>query len=228
MESTLVHPQVMVATPDDSPAPIAAPNIHDEATASLWPGVTPYLFNAEQFSRMVEARVFPRELRLELWDGKVYEKMAKLRAHSLAAAKFLDALGRIKPAGWYLNLEESISLDAGKVPLPDVVLIRGQPEDYRDGYATNCDVGLLVELSYSSLRDDTGPKLAAYARAAIPQYWVANLINNVLLVFRDPVPDESRYATAETYRHGETVPFWLNGVEIAQIAVSDLLPRKQT
>ena len=224
MESTLVHPQVMVATPDDSPTPVAVPNSQVEAAASLWPGVTPYLFNAEQFSRMVEARVFPRELRLELWDGKVYEKMAKLRAHSLAAAKFLEALGRIKPAGWYLNLEESISLDTGKVPLPDVVLIRGQPEDYRDGHATNSDVGLLVELSYTSLRDDTGPKLAGYARAAIPQYWVANLVANVLIVHRDPVPEESRFATVETYPHGESAPLILDGVEVARIAVSDLLP----
>jgi len=186
--------------------------------------MVPYRLTAGQYFAMIDADIFPRESRVELWDGMVYEKMAKTRSHDISAAKFIETLMPIKPRGWYLCLEASVTLDARRVPLPDVMLVRGQPEDYHEANPTGRDVGLVAELSLSSLKDDTGPKLAGYARASVPQYWVADLLGGLLMVYRDPIPAESRYATVETYRHGDRVPLWLDGVEIARVAVSDLLP----
>ncbi len=229
MDATLVHSQV--SAPVDSPATIEAlPAANELAVVPSPRPITelldaePYLFTADQFTRMVEADVFPDEDRVELWGGKVYVKMAKLRAHSLASALFIESLVAIKPAGWYLNAEESINLDPRGVPLPDLLLVRGRPRDYPEAHPTGRDVGLIVELSCSSIRDDTGPKLRGYARAGVPQYWVANLVDGILLVHRDPIVEESRYGTVETYRPGEVAPLLLDGLEIGRIAVSDLLP----
>jgi hypothetical protein len=66
-----------------NPAPLA-----DGPEAEVWPYGGPYLFTADQFTRMVETRVFPDDVRLELLDVKVYETMAKPRAHSPSSAKF--------------------------------------------------------------------------------------------------------------------------------------------
>jgi len=213
----------MSTTPTMPPEPqvIAAP----PAQGSSDPlEIAEYPFTADQFTRMIEADIFPRESRVELWDGVVYDKMAKHRAHSISGTMMSYAFMRVLPEGWYAGQEESLELDQRKVPLPDVMIVRGKPTDYPNAFPTARDIGLVVELSLSSLKSDTGPKLRGYARAGIPQYWVANLVANLLLVHRDPVPDEARYATFETYRHGETVPLYLDGVEVVRVAVSEILP----
>ena len=41
---------------------------------------------------MLEGEVFPKEARVGLWDGRIYEKMAKTQAHAIAGNKVnLDA-----------------------------------------------------------------------------------------------------------------------------------------
>ena len=217
MDATLIDPHAPTVHQSDAASTQVAPIVPADVDR-------PYLFTAEQFVQMVESEVFTREDRVELWDGKVYEKMAKVRPHNIASALFIEALGGIKPSGWSLNAEESVSLNSRRVTLPDIVLIRGGPRDYSDQNPPGRDVGLLVELSYSTLKGDKGRKLEGYAKAGVLQYWIANLVHGELLVHRDPVPDESRHATAEIYRHGDFVSLFLDGVDIGRIAVSDLLP----
>lgn len=187
------------------------------------PGV-PYLFNAEQFQRMIDADVFPRESRVELWDGMVYEKMAKNRPHAIAANKFAAALIPATPRGWHVAIEDSVGVGPGRVPLPDIMLVRGAPDDFSDRNPEARDIGLLIELADSSVRFDTGPKLAGYARAGVPHYWVANLPAGVIQAYRDPVPSEGRYASVETWIRSQSIPLVLHDVEVGRIAVDDLLP----
>ena len=199
-----------------------------EPQASLAPpgeGEFPYLFSNEQFFQMIEADVFPREARVYLWEGRVLQKMAKKHANITAGAKFNMTLVRIVPAGWFVNFEASVAIGPGKVPLPDLMVIRGAPDDYPVEYYTAPNIGLAVELSYTSVRHDLGPKMAGYARAGVPIYWVANLIKGVIVEHRDPIPGEGRYASVRTYAKGESIPLRLDDVQVGPIAVNDLLPK---
>lgn len=45
---------------------------------------------------------------------------------------------------------------------------------------------MVIEVSESSLAYDRGAKLRAYAKAGIPEYWVVNLSDGLLEVYRDP------------------------------------------
>ena len=44
----------------------------------------------------------------------------------------------------------------------------------------------MIEVSDSSLRFDRDQKAQLYAKGDIPEYWIVNLVNDVLEVFRDP------------------------------------------
>ena len=46
-----------------------------------------------------------------------------------------------------------------------------------------------MEVADSSVRYDTGKKLAAYAKAGIREYWVVNLVKRAVEVYRGPSPD---------------------------------------
>ena len=51
---------------------------------------------------------------------------------------------------------------------------------------TAADVALLVEVSESTLSQDRGKKLSAYAKGRIPVYWIVNLVNRQVEVYSRP------------------------------------------
>jgi Uma2 family endonuclease len=185
----------------------------------------PYLFTNEQYFQMIEADVFPDEARVYLWEGRILQKMAKKKPHETAGAKFNRVLVRLVPPGWYVNFEASVVVGPGKVPLPDLLVIRGEPDDNPDRYTDAPEVGLLIELAYTSLKRDLGRKMQGDARAGFPTYWVVDLMGGTIIEHRDPVPDQARYATVTTHARGGAIPLILDGVEVGLIPVDDLLPR---
>ncbi len=187
---------------------------------------SPYLFSVDDFYRMIELDIFPRESRVGLWNGRIYEKMAKTQAHAVASINASMTLFRVLPAGWCLSGENPITVGPDKAPLPDLVVLRGQGNDYLDRRPGPADVGLIVELSLSSLRIDTGPKLAAYASAGIPAYWVLNLKEGVIHVYSDPIPPEGRFASMATVGRDGSILLNLDGAPVGPIAASDLLPAR--
>lgn len=68
-----------------------------------------------------------------------------------------------------------------------------------------------------------------YARAGIAEYWIVNLVDRQLEIFRDPVTDPARrprhrYATEFVLRPGDT--FTRLTAPRVRIAVAKLLPRE--
>ena len=203
------------------PATLDAPPIVAEATL---PEGVPYRFGVADFYRMIDLDVFPRESRVGLWDGQVYEKMSKNPPHSVSGTKIVIVLLRLLPPGWFPSIENPITLAPDKAPLPDVAVIRGIPDDYCEGRPAASDVGLIVEVSDSSLRIDTKVKLAAYAKAGIPAYWVVNLAARVVQVYESPIPEEGRFDSARSFAPGTSIPLNLDGVNVGPFAVDEVLP----
>jgi Uma2 family endonuclease len=64
-------------------------------------------------------------------------------------------------------------------------------------------------------------KQSDYAQASIPEYWILNLRDNQLEVYRDPDTAQGVYRSRTVHAPGETVsPL---GAPQANIAVNDLL-----
>ncbi len=70
-------------------------------------------------------------------------------------------------------------------PEPDV-LVCSNPEEW--AYRSPRTKPLLeIEAADSSLEFDRGEKACLYAEAGVPEYWVVNLVDRVLMVFREPL-----------------------------------------
>src|SRR5207248_1906552 len=97
--------------------------------------------------------------------------------------------------------------------------VGGNEWDYRDRFPGPSDVLLVVEVADSSLTHDRTLKLPAYAAASIPEYWIVNLPEGQLEVYREPADGE--YRSRRIYRSGEAVEsLWVPGLALE---VSDLL-----
>ena len=188
----------------------------------------PYDLTIDLFSRMVEAGLIPRDRRVFLRNGRLYEKMAKTKAHGSVGAGITMTLVPRLPAGWSLWPESTIALDPTNAPLPDFAVVRSGDLLGRvapDRYPGASDIGLLIEIAVTSLHDDLSAALEQYARALIPVYWVVDVLGRRILVHTEPrvVDGRGEYARVETYRPGQSLPLVLDGQEVARIPFDELL-----
>jgi Uma2 family endonuclease len=118
-----------------------------------------------------------------------------------------------------------IALDDESAPEPDLVVVRGTRADYRESHPAR--PSLAVEVADSSLDFDRQCKGSLYARAGIEDYWIVNLMDRVVEVYRDPLPDTSapygwRYRSVQALAPPAVIaPL---AIPSAQVAVADLLP----
>ena len=71
-------------------------------------------------------------------------------------------------------------------PEPDIEIVAGNWQTYRDRHPDVKDIFLLVEISRSTLQFDLTQKRDLYAAASVSEYWVVDLQNRRLVVFRNP------------------------------------------
>jgi Uma2 family endonuclease len=177
-----------------------------------------------EYERLVDLGVFQGEP-IELIGGQlvVAEPQGAYHASAISAVDY--ALRTLLPPGWMVRIQAPVSLDDESEPEPDLVVVPGLPADYRRSHPT-CPV-LAVEVADSSLDFDRQHKGSLYARAGIQDYWIVNLVDRVLEVYRDPGPDRSaphgwRYRSVATMTPpAVVVPLAFTS---SQIAVADLLP----
>ena len=176
----------------------------------------------DEYERIIRAGALENPGKVELIDGYLVDKMAKNPEHSFSATSAHEKLKDLLPAGWSARKEEPVRIPDYDEPEPDVSVVRGIATDYRHRIPEPADVALLVEVSDSSLSQDLGPKLSAYAKAGIPVYWIVNLIDGQVEVYSNPGP--SGYQTHEVLAPGHVLRVVVDGVEIGEIPVADILP----
>ena len=98
-------------------------------------------------------------------------------------------------------------------PDPDLAIVRRSPQQYRDHHPYPDDVLWLVEYANTSLSKDLDEKKRLYAEAGIPEYWVVNLRDMTLMVFRDP--GAGTYRTEQPLDSGVIHPLALPGVAVS-------------
>jgi len=106
--------------------------------------------------------------------------------------------GRFSSWGVTVRIQLPFALDDRSEPEPDVAVVPGHPREYRDAHPERAL--LLCEVSGTTLAYDRGPKLRAYARAGIPEYWILDLVCGTLELCRGPGQDgyaERRLVSAD-------------------------------
>src|SRR2546430_17190567 len=107
--------------------------------------------------------------------------------HYTATRKTAKALEAAFGPGWDVRPEGPIGLDDDSEPEPDIAVVPGSPDDYSRAHPSR--PVLTVEVAESSLASDRHRKGSLYARAGLSDYWVLNLLDRVLEVYRQPGPD---------------------------------------
>lgn len=144
------------------------------------------LLTVEDYHRMAEAGIFHPEERVELLAGQVIQMAAKGTAHSVANTRTRRSIENRLGTRALVRVQEPMQLDDYSEPEPDIAIVLPRPLEYADHHPMATEVLLIIEIADSSLRLDCGVKAIAYAKSGIADYWVLNVNDRKLHVFRSP------------------------------------------
>jgi Uma2 family endonuclease len=162
-------------------------------------------FTIAEFTAVYNAGILGHEPRVELIEGDIVHMSPINPPHAYAVrwltTQFVLRLGDRAA----VSSQSAVALADDTLPQPDLALLRPRLDDYRTRHPGPADVLLVIEVSDTTLRDDRRIKGPLYARAGIAEYWIVNLVDHVLEVYRRPGPDG--YDERQVVRRGaEIVP----------------------
>ncbi len=178
-----------------------------------------------EYERLIELGVFRPGDPVELIGGELMVAEPQGAEHYTAIRRSARKLEAAFGPGWEVRTQGPIGLDDESEPEPDVAVVPGSPDDYRNAHPSRAV--LTLEVAQSSLAIDRERKGSLYARAGLTDYWVLNLVDRVLEVYREPIHDDGapygwRYAQCEVIAEsGRVAPLARPSVTVA---VADLLP----
>lgn len=174
-------------------------------------------FTPEEFYRLDEQAMLPKFS--ELVDGEIIEMPDRWMPEVHAVQTIAASLGELWHDSSLVCRSLTYAFASGWHPMPDVTVFdRRPPRHPREGPYP--EPRLIVEVADQDLDYDLGEKAGRYAVEGVVDYWVADVNDRVLHVFREP--DAGGFRSRDQVEPGDRVsPLCLPG---SSLAVADLLP----
>jgi Uma2 family endonuclease len=173
----------------------------------------------EDYHRMIESGVLHADHRVELLEGRIVPKMPHNPPHGGMIDVLVGEFHILLPADWFTRVQSAITTPDSE-PEPDVAVVRGPRKRYFAKHPQTPDIGMVVEVSDSTLQQDRNVKNIVYGRAGIAIYWIVNLPDARVEVHTEPF--DGGYKTLRSYGAGDSIPLILEGQLIGTISVAAL------
>jgi Uma2 family endonuclease len=154
-------------------------------------------FSGAQYDELWKIGFLTADDRVELLDGHLIKKPETTPKHIYALLELYQNVMMLFQNRAVTLCRSTIQLPEDSRPDPDIALLK--LETPRDRLPLPDDIYLVIEVSDSTLIRDRETKLELYARDGITEYWIVNLEQNQLEVYRDP--EGTRYATSFTVKN---------------------------
>ncbi|CAI4031450.1 Uma2 domain-containing protein [Nitrospira tepida] len=187
------------------------------------PAIQTKRWTRQEYDRMAEAGIFSPDDRVQLIDGEIVTMTPQNSPHAAAIGKTQRVLDRIFGPNVWVRVQMPLIVDPDSEPEPDLAVVPGAPDDYRNQHPRSAL--LLVEVSDTTLPLDRDQKRAIYARAGVPEYWIVNLAERCLEVYRDPMSSAdqpARYHASQRLTATDKITPLAR--PDASVSVADLLP----
>ena len=180
----------------------------------------------DDLRRFRELGLIDPQERIELIGGEIYEKMGMNPPHASKLRKLIEYFLRQLPETMTAQSRLPVVLSDDTETEPDIAVLRGTSDRYDSMHPTQNDTLLVIEISDSTLQFDRGRKAASYAQAQVADYWIVNIQERCVEVYRNPhvAPENPwgfAYNAPQVFGDGDTVAA-LNVPLVVPVAV--LLP----
>ncbi|MGA9381586.1 MAG: Uma2 family endonuclease [Phormidium sp.] len=159
------------------------------------------LWTVEEYHRMIEAGILTTDDQVELLEGRIIQMSPQLPLHAgttQRSDRFLQNLFRDLAE---IRVQLPITLSTSE-PEPDIAVVRIDPNAYGDRHPNANDIFLLIEIAYSTLNIDRQEKAPIYAKANIGDYWILDINERRVYIFRNPTPSGCQQEIVLTVNDG--------------------------
>jgi Uma2 family endonuclease len=125
--------------------------------------------------------------RREIVDGELFVTPSPLSKHQLVVSRIAAAFFRFlddHPIGELFMAPLDVILSDYDVLEPDLLFILNERLSIMQDWIRGAPDLVIEVLSPTTARQDRGPELKAYARFGVPEYWIVDLDNRAVEVYR--------------------------------------------
>jgi len=177
-------------------------------------------YSVEGYFGLVHSGELMPDDHVELLDGVIVTEPPQDPAHASAITRLSRRIHAAIGDRAVIRVQLPFIAGPYSVPEPDLAVVVGCESDYETQHPRAAL--LIVEASLSSLLQDRLSKQRIYAATGCPEYWIVNLRDGCVEVYRAPDVGARVYSERFTAHRGADIR--LVGVVGASVRVSDLLP----
>ena len=183
-----------------------------------------HLWTRDEYYKMAELGFFDGK-RVELIEGEIIEMSPMKSLHATVIRLVLEVMKNVFAKGYIIDSQLPMSFNKNTEPEPDVAIVKGEIKDFTQAHPKTAE--LIIEISDATLRYDRMKKASLYAKNKIQDYWILNVKDKRLEVYRRPIKDKTMfygfgYAERLIFTEKDTAaPL---AAPDAKIKVADLLP----
>jgi Uma2 family endonuclease len=155
-------------------------------TIPLLPVPQPRRWTCAEFHQLGDMGWFEGR-RAMLIEGEILDMPGPNPPHATITTKVDNTLRRYFAKGYVIRNQSPLVLGQSTDPEPDLAVVAGELMDFYSAHPTTA--ALVIEVSDSTLTFDTTLKARLYAAAKVADYWVVDLVEKRLIVYRNPQPD---------------------------------------
>lgn len=173
--------------------------------------ITRMRWTVHDYHRLIDAGILD-DRQVELLNGEIVEMSPEGIPHANRSTKAANYLRQLLGNRVEVREGKPITLSNESEPEPDISIVEPLEDEYDKHHPYPANVFWLIEFSNSSLEKDLEVKRKTYAAKSIQEYWVVNLREMKLVVFRSP--DNGDYQERTTLIQGT-----INPIAFPEVAV---------
>lgn len=156
----------------------------------------------KEYNLMAEVGILTHDEKVELINGQLVTMSPQGSFHAAAITRTNRVLTK-QLNQVLIRLQLPIMVNDFSQPEPDIAIVQDDPLDYDDRHPNATEVYLIIEIADTTLKTDSEIKRQLYASANIPEYWVLDLKQRQLYVYRQPHNQD--YQTTMILRDQESI-----------------------
>ncbi|MFK7807955.1 MAG: Uma2 family endonuclease [Saprospiraceae bacterium] len=152
-----------------------------------------FKFTVEEYYKLAEVGIIKDSDHVELIDGQIVTMSPIKSFHAGIVNRIVRLLSEFNGKKILVSPQNPIHLSTHSEPEPDIIIAKFKADDYISEHPTPEDIYCLIEVSDTTLLKDREIKQPLYAKANIPEYWIINLVDKQIEIFRQPKNGEYHF-----------------------------------
>lgn len=166
--------------------------------------ITIATWSIEEYHRMIKAEIL-KNRHVELLNGKIVNMPPEGPEHAQLTTDTADYLRSLLGESALIRDAKPITITAtNSEPEPDIAIVSPNRTLYRQRHPYPEEIFWVIEYANTSLSKDLNNKRVIYAIAGIKEYWLVDLKNRQVKVWREV--ESSDYKVQLTLTKGEISP----------------------